>query len=148
MRNELLNHLQLDDLKGETHELAETIGMDAFRRLVDVYGGTGRVYIPQADTLLIPIRDRLIREEYNGYNVYELCKKWDLGESMVRTIIRDKIRELRQAPIDGQVSLFDAPEIAFLWWMAAVKIRYDLLVATRGSCLFLFPSARRNGNDF
>ena len=45
MRNELLNHLQLDDLKGETHELAETIGMDAFRRLVDVYGGTGRVYI-------------------------------------------------------------------------------------------------------
>lgn len=78
--------------------------MDAFRRLVDVYGGTGRVYIPQADTLLIPIRDRLIREEYNGYNVYELCKKWDLGESMVRTIIRDKIRELRQAPIDGQVS--------------------------------------------
>lgn len=63
------------------------------------------------DTLLIPIRDRLIREEYNGYNVYELCKKWDLGESMVRTIIRDKIRELRQAPIDGQVSLFDAPEI-------------------------------------
>ena len=78
MRNELLNHLQLDDLKGETHELAETIGMDAFRRLVDVYGGTGRVYIPQADTLLIPIRDRLIREEYNGYNVYELCKKWDL----------------------------------------------------------------------
>ena len=82
MRNELLNHLQLDDLKGETHELAETIGMDAFRRLVDVYGGTGRVYIPQADTLLIPIRDRLIREEYNGYNVYELCKKWDLGESI------------------------------------------------------------------
>ena len=110
MRNELLNHLQLDDLKGEAHELAETIGMDAFRRLVDVYGGTGRVYIPQADTLLIPIRDRLIREEYNGYNVYELCKKWDLGESMVRTIIRDKMRELRQAPIDGQVSLFDVPE--------------------------------------
>ena len=76
-----------------------------------MYKRQGRVYIPQADTLLIPIRDRLIREEYNGYNVYELCKKWDLGESMVRTIIRDKIRELRQAPIDGQVSLFDAPEI-------------------------------------
>jgi len=110
MRNELLNHLQLDDLKGETHELAETIGMDAFRRLVGVYGGPGGGDIPQADTLLIPIRDRLIREEYNGYNVYELCKKWDLGESMVRTIIRDKIRELRQAPIDGQVSLFDVPE--------------------------------------
>ena len=48
MRNELLNELKLEDLQGEARELAETIGMDAFRRLVDVYGGTGRVYIPQA----------------------------------------------------------------------------------------------------
>ena len=49
MRNELLNHLQLDDLKGETHELAETIGMDAFRRLVDVYGGTAGRYAAHPD---------------------------------------------------------------------------------------------------
>lgn len=41
MRNELLNELKLEDLQGEARELAETIGMDAFRRLVDVYGGTG-----------------------------------------------------------------------------------------------------------
>ena len=54
MRNELLNHLQLDDLKGEAHELAETIGMDAFRRLVDVYGGTGRVYIPKRTRCSFP----------------------------------------------------------------------------------------------
>ena len=59
-----VSYTHLDVYKRQ-HELAETIGMDAFRRLVDVYGGTGRVYIPQADTLLIPIRDRLIREEYN-----------------------------------------------------------------------------------
>ena len=70
MRNELLNELELEDLQGEARDLAETIGMDAFRRLVDVYGGTGRVYIPQADKLLIPIRDRLIRDEYNG-DVYK-----------------------------------------------------------------------------
>ena len=88
MRNELLNHLQLDDLKGETHELAETIGMDAFRRLVDVYGGTGRVYIPQADTLLIPIRDRLIREEYNGYNTAELARKYEVSQRWVQEIIK------------------------------------------------------------
>ena len=86
MRNELLNELKLEDLQGEARELAETIGMDAFRRLVDVYGGTGRVYIPQADKLLIPIRDRLIRDEYNGSNVYALCKKWKLSEEYVRGI--------------------------------------------------------------
>ena len=55
MRNEMLNELKLEDLQGGARELAETIGMDAFRRLVDVYGGTGRVYIPQADKLLIRV---------------------------------------------------------------------------------------------
>ena len=107
MRNELLNHLQLDDLKGEAHELAETIGMDAFSRLVDVYGGTGRVYIPQADKLLIPIRDRLIRDEYNGSNVYALCKKWNLSEGYIRGIVREKTEQIRRAPLDGQCTLFD-----------------------------------------
>ena len=92
MRNELLNELKLEDLQGEARELAETIGMDAFRRLVDVYGGTGRVYIPQADKLLIPIRDRLIRDEYNGSNVYALCKKWNLSEGYIRGIVREQNR--------------------------------------------------------
>ena len=41
MRNELLNELKLEDLQGEARELAETIGMDAFRRLVDVQRHTG-----------------------------------------------------------------------------------------------------------
>ena len=96
MRNELLNELKLEDLQGEARELAETIGMDAFRRLVDVYGGTGRVYIPQADKLLIPIRDRLLRDEYNGSNVYAL-----------RGIVREKTEQIRRAPLDGQCTLFD-----------------------------------------
>lgn len=107
MRNELLNELKLEDLQGEARELAETIGMDAFRRLVDVYGGTGRVYIPQADKLLIPIRDRLIRDEYNGSNVYALCKKWNLSEGYIRGIVREKTEQIRRAPLDGQWTLFD-----------------------------------------
>ena len=99
MRNELLNELKLEDLQGEARELAETIGMDAFRRLVDVYGGTGRVYIP--------IRDRLIRDEYNGSNVYALCKKWNLSEGYVRGIVREKTEQIRRAPLEGQCTLFD-----------------------------------------
>ena len=106
-RRERLNELKLEDLQGEARELAETIGMDAFRRLVDVYGGTGRVYIPQADKLLIPIRDRLIRDEYNGSNVYALCKKWNLSEGYVRGIVREKTEQIRRAPLDGQCTLFD-----------------------------------------
>lgn len=110
MRNELIDQLTVEDLSGETLELAECIGIEAFRRLLKTYGGTGRMYIPQPDKLLIPLRDRMIREEYNGSNLYALCRKWDLGESMVRKIISEKIRELRRAPMDGQCSLFDGGE--------------------------------------
>ena len=38
MRNELLELLQLEDLQGEAYELAELIGIEAFRKLVDRYG--------------------------------------------------------------------------------------------------------------
>ena len=56
-----------------------------------MYGGTGRLYIPQPDKLMIPIRDRLIRDEFNGSNVYALlAKMWNLSEDKVRQIVREK----------------------------------------------------------
>lgn len=73
MRNELLAELTLEDLQGESRELAETSGMVLCIKLVDVYGGTGRLYIPQPDTLLIPVRDKKICEQFNGGNIYELA---------------------------------------------------------------------------
>ena len=108
MNNELLELLTIDDLQGEARELAETLGMEAFRHLVSVYGGTGRMYIPQPDMLLIPVRDSKIREEYNGDNIYDLCRKWDLSEGYVRKIVAEKAEELRRRPLDGQCSLVDS----------------------------------------
>ena len=136
MRNEMLNELKLEDLQGEARELAETIGMDAFRRLVDVYGGTGRVYIPQADKLLIPIRDRLIRDEYNGSNVYALCKKWNLSEGYVRGIVREKTEQIQpfrfltfsqgNALIEGLKKLTERKELEYLH---SDRYRQDMGVA-------------------
>lgn len=107
MDNQLLRQLTMDDLSGENHALAETIGLEAFIKLVETYGGTGRLYIPQADMLLIPIRDKKINEEYNGGNIYELCKKWGLSESYIRKIVQDKASQLRRAPCVGQVTFDD-----------------------------------------
>ena len=39
--DKFLDELTIEDLKGETQELAETIGLDAFKRLVQAYNGTG-----------------------------------------------------------------------------------------------------------
>ena len=105
MRNELLAELTLEDLQGESRELAETIGMDAFIKLVDVYGGTGRLYIPQPDTLLIPVRDKKICEQFNGGNIYGLAHKWGLSDGYIRKIVKDRLAEIRRTPPTGQLSL-------------------------------------------
>ena len=105
MRNELLKELQIDDLQGENRELAECIGMEAFIKLVDVYGGTGRLYIPNPDTLLIPVRDKKICEQFNGGNIYELARKWSLTDAYIRNIVKDKLAEIRRTPPAGQLSL-------------------------------------------
>lgn len=104
MDKDLLHLLTIDDLTGESLLLAQTVGMDAFIKLVEVYGGTGRMYIPQADMLLIPIRDRKINEEYDGTNIYELCDRWGLSESYIRKIVQEKTTQIRRAPVSGQVS--------------------------------------------
>ena len=88
--DDLLKQLTIDDLHGDTRDLAETIGMEAFLKLVEVYGGTGRLYIPQASILTIPIRNTQIREEYDGTNLANLCRKWGLSENSVRKIVRPK----------------------------------------------------------
>ena len=70
MDKKRLHLLTIDDLDGENRELAELVGMEAFIKLVEVYGGTGKLYVPQADKVLIPVRDEKIREEYDGTNLY------------------------------------------------------------------------------
>ena len=73
--------------------------------LVDVYGGTGRLYIPQPDTLLIPVRDKKICEQFDGGNIYELARKWSLSDAYIRQIVKDKAAEIRRTPTPGQLSL-------------------------------------------
>ena len=46
--NSFLDDLTLEQLDGDSRELAEVIGMDAFKKLVEVYGGSGSLYIPSA----------------------------------------------------------------------------------------------------
>lgn len=107
MRNELLEELRPDDLTGNAKDLAELIGMEAFAKLVDVYGGSSNLYVPKAEQLVLPVRDELIRREYNGRNVYELARKWGLTERYVREIIKEKAKELRDAPGPGQMSFYE-----------------------------------------
>lgn len=101
----LLAALTLDDLSGRDREMAEAVGMDAFKQLVTKYGGS-EPYIPKASSLVIPIRNELIRREFDGTNHVELAIKYDLTERFVRTIVEEKAKEIRRRPCDGQIDLF------------------------------------------
>lgn len=58
--NSFLDDLTLEQLDGDSRELAEVIGMDAFKKLVEVYGGSGSLYIPSFATLRAGLRNQKI----------------------------------------------------------------------------------------
>lgn len=105
---DMLAALRLEQLDGSARELAETIGLEAFARLVERYGGTDKLYIPGAKTLTRPVRNELIRAEFDGGNYLQLARKWDLTERNVREIVKAKAQEIKRRPIDGQISLFES----------------------------------------
>lgn len=91
----------LDQLSGDQRELAETIGLDAYRKLVENYGGS-HVYICKSETVLRELRNIEIYNEFNGFNYRELAKKYNLSEKTVREIVS----VIRNIPVDGQMKLF------------------------------------------
>lgn len=101
MTKELLQLLELEHLTGDQRELADTIGIDAYRKLLWTFAGQD-IYIPTLDRLLIPIRDAAIKAEYKGYNTGSLARKYNLTERWIREIVAGERRE-----IDGQITLFD-----------------------------------------
>lgn len=93
--------VSLDQLAGDQRELAETVGLEAYRKLVANYGGM-HVYICKSETILRELRNAEICNEFDGFNYRELAKKYNLSEKTVREIVSGK----REEPIDGQTSFF------------------------------------------
>lgn len=91
----------LEQLSGDQRELAEIVGLEAYRKLVKNYGGMS-IYINKPETILRDLRNTEICNSFNGFNYRELAKKYHLSEKTVREIISGKEAE----PLDGQVSFF------------------------------------------
>jgi Mor family transcriptional regulator len=82
----MINSLALDDLEGAAYDLAEVVGIEAFRELVRVYGG-GQLYIPLEREVCRPQRDIAIRRAYNGRNVRQLARRYELTDRTVQRIV-------------------------------------------------------------
>ena len=77
---------ELKMLPENYQDVANITGVEKFLELCKLFGGM-EVYIPQYKTLIKPIRNKQILEEYNGSNIRELAKKYDVCESTIRKIV-------------------------------------------------------------
>lgn len=93
--------VSLEQLSGDQRELAETVGLEAYRKLVTSYGGM-HIYICKSETILRELRNAEICDCFNGFNYRELAKKYNLSEKTVREIVSGR----EEKPIDGQISFF------------------------------------------
>ena len=61
----MINNLTIEDLPENLKDVACAIGIDAFRNLIKVAGGTS-VYLPSERCITKPVRDRVIIDSFCG----------------------------------------------------------------------------------
>ena len=81
--------LKISDLPPQFENIAMKIGIDVTKVLFEEFGGTS-VYFPTEKMIYKESRNREILSEFNGFNIKELASKYNMSESYVRTIIRQK----------------------------------------------------------
>lgn len=84
----MINYLSKEDLPILLQDLVDLIGIENFIKLIKVYGGSS-LYIPNENSILKPIRNRLIKEYFNGNNYKQLAKEFKISEMQVRNIINN-----------------------------------------------------------
>lgn len=104
MSEEWLNELTTKDLPDGLLEAAQVVGIKTAFALANHFGGT-YYYFPKVDKLLATLRDKKIREEFNGANHRELAMKYKLSETWVRQIV-GKPLEKKTDTDKEQTSLF------------------------------------------
>ena len=77
-----------DMLPIQHRRLLDVIGMEAMLTLCKGLGGT-YLYVPKFDAVIRNTRDKLIRKEYNGYNVKELALKYELSSVRIHSILKE-----------------------------------------------------------
>ena len=84
----MINYLSKEDLPEFLQDLVNIMGIEAFIQLIKLYGGSS-IYIPNENSVLKPIRNRLIRQYFDGHNYKQLAKEFKISEMQVRNIIHN-----------------------------------------------------------
>ncbi len=87
----LLDELTIEDLDCEQKELAECIGLTAYKNLIQTYAGS-YIFIRMPGRITINLRNNEIRKKFNGYNYRTLAREYRLTERSIRKIVSEKTK--------------------------------------------------------
>lgn len=82
-------HTNINDVPEKYKPIIDLIWLDNFIKLC-MFANGDELYFPMYDSILRNTRKRLILQEYNGYNMSELSKKYNLSYNQIRTIIKSQ----------------------------------------------------------
>lgn len=85
-RDLLLRNVNESDVPETYRPVVSLIGMESFLKLCQ-YAMGDELYFPMQKTILRNTRNRLIIQEYNGENLSELSRKYNLTLKRARDII-------------------------------------------------------------
>ena len=97
---DLLQLITLDDLPIDQRKIAELVGIENYRKLVENYGGND-IRILQKATLVIRKRDEEIIASFTGSNARELARKYRLSDRTIREIVSTKMKHRKKRKKDG-----------------------------------------------
>lgn len=81
----------LDRLQPLVQRAVNIIGVQAFVRLCAEFGGVP-LYFPKIESVLVKARERVLLQEFDGYNYRELALKYGVSETWIRQIMsKDKM---------------------------------------------------------
>lgn len=87
VNDKLLKQVDVSDIAETYQPVVSLIGLDNFLKLCR-YAMGDELYFPIQESVLRNTRNRLIIQEYNGCNISELSRKYDLTPSCIRNIVK------------------------------------------------------------
>ena len=78
-----------EQLSDDKKELAKIIGLEAYKKLVQHFGGS-YIYVNKPDTVVRSERNAEICRKFNGSNYSQLATEYNLTENRIRSILRQK----------------------------------------------------------
>ena len=84
----MLDSLTRDDLPDSVIDIVDSIGIEAFKDLVRLAGGSN-LYIPNESRLVKSFRNKKIREVFDG-DYKSISRKFGISEAQVRNIVNYK----------------------------------------------------------